>query len=76
MRTSIDEQWKSMRVPRRTGMRLQIVWSVRAAIKIPHNSGSLTFSEIATRAKQDISSSWRQTPYTSRIKETVHVEKQ
>ncbi|GFW57646.1 uncharacterized protein TNCV_2925651 [Trichonephila clavipes] len=35
------------------------------------HGGCLTFSEIAIRIKQDISSSWRKTPYMSGMKETV-----
>ncbi|GFX91448.1 hypothetical protein TNCV_3545311 [Trichonephila clavipes] len=44
------------------GMRLQMVWPVRAAIKILRMGGCITFSEIATRVKQDTSSSWKQAP--------------
>ncbi|GFV95080.1 uncharacterized protein TNCV_3708761 [Trichonephila clavipes] len=35
------------------------------------HGGCLTFSEIATRVKQDVSSSWKQAPYMSGMKETI-----
>ncbi|GFY34175.1 uncharacterized protein TNCV_2504781 [Trichonephila clavipes] len=37
------------------------------------HGGYLTFYEIATRVKQDISSSWKQPPYMSGMKETILV---
>ncbi|GFW40000.1 uncharacterized protein TNCV_5116831 [Trichonephila clavipes] len=37
------------------------------------HGGCLTFSEIAKRVKQDASSSWKQTPYMSSMKETILV---
>ncbi|GFU64546.1 hypothetical protein TNCV_304851 [Trichonephila clavipes] len=49
-----------------TRMRLQMVWNMRAAVKILHMVTAFTFSEIATRVKQDISSSWRQAPIHER----------